>query len=158
MSYKSKNKIKVDRDSGPYLAIPWSVVDCPAYMNLSAHAKCLLIEVARQFIRDNNGRMLLSMRYLKTRGWNSASMLHKAKMELLKSGFIFETVIGHRPNKASWYALTFYGLDKLKGYDEGTHLCFERSAYKWKMPAPKKSTNPSSGQANSCISPQKGLS
>jgi hypothetical protein len=158
MSYKSKNKLVIDRDSGPYLAIPWSVVDCPSYMALSAYAKILLIEVARQFVRDNNGRMLLSMRYLKTRGWNSSSMLHKAKMELIKGGFIFETVIGHRPNKASWYALTFYGLNKIKGYDEGAYQCFERSAYKWKNPLPKKVITPHGGQITSPISPHAGLS
>jgi hypothetical protein len=135
---KSNGRISVDRDSGPFMQLPWSVVDCPAYMSLSSHAKALLIEAHRQFVRDNNGRLLFSLRYLKTRGWNSSSLIHKAKKELIEGGFIFETVKGHRPNKASWYAMTFFGLDKIKGYDEGAYQCFERSAYKWKKPLLKK--------------------
>ena len=44
------------RDSGGFIALPWSVLDCPAYARLSMHARALLLEVARQFVRDNNGR------------------------------------------------------------------------------------------------------
>lgn len=117
------------RDSGGFIALPWAVMDCPAYGRLSMHARALLLEVARQFVRDNNGRLLLSMAYMRTRGWNSASMLFKSKKELLDGGFIFETVRGHRPNKASWYAVTWLQLDKLKGFDPETERCFHRSAY-----------------------------
>jgi len=104
-------------------------MDCPAFGELSMHARALLLEVARQFVRNNNGRLLLSMAHMKKRGWKSASMLFKCKKELLDGGFIFETVKGHRPNKASWYALTWFQLDKLKGYDPETERCFQRSAY-----------------------------
>ena len=117
------------RDSGGFIALPWAVLDCPAYARLSMHARALLLEVARQYHRDDNGRMLLSRAYMKTRGWNSADMLTKAKRELIDCGFIFQTVMGHRPNKASWYAVTWRSLDKLTGYDAGAAQCFERSAY-----------------------------
>lgn len=143
---KGKSKFLVDRDSGGFMAIPWSVIDCASYQALSHHAKSLLFEVARQFIRDNNGRLLMSLRYMRTRGWNSSSMLHKAKKELIDGGFIFETVKGYRPNKASWYALTWMRLDKLNGYDEGASLCFERSAYRWKNPFSKKMLVPIAAQ------------
>ena len=56
------------RDAGGFVALPWTVLDCPAYAALSYPAKSLLIEVARQFVRDNNGRMLLSTAYLKRVG------------------------------------------------------------------------------------------
>lgn len=118
------------RDSGGFIALPWSVLDCPAYARLSMHARALLLEVARQYHRDDNGRMLLSRAYLKTRGWKSVDMLTKAKGELLDAGFIFQTVMGHRPNKASWYAVTWRALDKLPGFDPGAAECFERAAYK----------------------------
>ena len=117
------------RDSGGFIALPWSVLDCTAYGRLSHPAKALLFELARQFVRDNNGRMLLSRAYLATRGWKSADVIQRAKTELLQSGFIFQTVMGHRPNKASWFAVTWRALDKLPGYDAGSERCFERGAY-----------------------------
>lgn len=122
------------RDSGGFVALPWSVLDCPAYARLSMHARALLMEVARQYHRDDNGRMLLSRAYLQTRGWKSVDMLTKAKRGLLDAGFIFQTVMGHRPNKASWYAVTWRALDKLPGYDAGAAECFERGAYKKSAP------------------------
>lgn len=117
------------RDGGGFIALPWSVLDCPAYARLSMHARALLLEVARQYVRDNNGRLLLSRAYMETRGWKSADMLTKAKRELLGAGFIHQTVQGHRPNKASWYAVTWYALDRHRDYDAGSVETFERSAY-----------------------------
>lgn len=118
------------RDAGPFVALPWSVLDSPAFRRLSMHARALLLEVARQYVRDNNGRLLLSRAYMATRGWKSADMLNKAKQELLDGGFIHQTVQGHRPNKASWYALTWQTLDRLPGYDHGAVESFERGAYR----------------------------
>ena len=125
----SRPKGDSGRDSGGFVALPWSVMDCPAYGGLSMHARAMLLEVARQFVRDNNGRLLLSRAYMATRGWKSMDMLNKCKAELLDAGFIFQTVQGHRPNKASWYAVTWRALDKLPGYDAGAELCFKRGAY-----------------------------
>ena len=88
------------------------------------------MEVSRQFVRDNNGWLLLSRAYMAKRGWKSADILDKAKRELLEGGFILQTVQGHRPNKASWYALTWQTLDRLPGYDPGAIETFERSAYR----------------------------
>lgn len=107
------------RDSGGFIALPWSVVDSPAYACLSHPARSLLLEFARQFVRDNNGRLLASSAHLAKRGWKSADVITRAKRELLAAGFIFETVKGQRPNKASWYAVTWRALDRLPGYDAG---------------------------------------
>ena len=101
------------RDQGGFIALPWSVLDCPAYARLSHPARGLLLELARQFVRDNNGRLLASRAYLFERGWKSADTITNAKRELLAAGFIHETVMGHRPNKASWYAVTWRSLDKI---------------------------------------------
>lgn len=125
----SKIKGDLNRDGGSFVALPWSVLDCPAYSELSHPARSLLIEFARQFVRDNNGRLLASSSYLRKRGWNSPDVITRAKRELLKAGFIFETVMGHRPNKASWYAVTWRSLDNLKGYDIGAKEMFRRGAY-----------------------------
>jgi len=107
------------RDAGGFVAMPWSVLDCQAYRLLSHPARSLLAEFARQYVQDNNGRLLASGKYLSKRGWKSADVIQRAKRELVEGGFIYETVKGHRPNKASWYAITWQNLDKHSGYDAG---------------------------------------
>ena len=122
------------RDAGGFIALPWSVLDCPAYAALSHPARALLFELARQFVRDNNGRLLLSDAYLAKRGWNSPDVILRAKRKLIEAGFIHETVKGHRPNKASWYAVTWRALDKIPGYDPGAAETFVRGAYQKNAP------------------------
>jgi hypothetical protein len=119
----------VERDSGGFVALPWSVLDCAAYARLGHPARGLLLELARQYVRDNNGRLLLSYAYMSKRGWKSADVVTRAKRDLLAGGFIHETVKGHRPNRASWYAVTWHPIDRLLGYDPGGLESFERSAY-----------------------------
>ena len=144
------------RDAGGFVALPWSVLDCPAYACLSHPAKALLLEFARQYGRDNNGRLLASAAHLSKRGWNSTDVITRAKRELIEAGFVFETVKGHRPNRASWYAVTWRVLDKLAGYDTGAALCFERGAYQKSLPL-KKSLRPSHGVEGPVIAPSHGV-
>lgn len=126
---KSKRHGASSRDAGGFVPIPWMVLDSPAYLQLSHPAKSLLLEIARQFHGDDNGRMIVTLAYLKPRGWTSYDTIQRAKQELLDAGLIFETVKGHRPHKASWYALTWLSLDKLDGFDQGASAGFVRSAY-----------------------------
>lgn len=119
-----------NRDAGGFVALPWAVLDSPAYQGLSHPARSLLFELARQYVRDNNGRLLASRAYLASRGWKSADVIQRAKDELIAAGFVHETVKGHRPNKASWYAITWYALDRLPGYDPGAAETFVRGAYR----------------------------
>ena len=134
-----------NRDSGGFMAIPWKVIDSAAYQGLSHPAKALLFEIARQYVRDNNGRLLASRAYLKPRGWNSADTISRALRELVKAGLIHQTVQGHRPNKASWYAVTWRTLDRIEGYDPGAAQSFERSSYE------------KTSLKNACLSPSAGL-
>ncbi len=130
MSKPRKNRYGASsRDAGGFVPIPWRVLDSPAYQDLSHPAKALLIEIARQFHGNDNGRMIVTLAYLKPRGWSSNDTINRAKQELLEAGLIFETVKGHRPHRASWYALTWLSLDKLDGYDAGVAAGFVRSAY-----------------------------
>ena len=144
------------RDQGGFIALPWSVLDCPAYARLSHPAKALLFEVARQFVRDNNGRMLLSRAHMVKRGWKSADTVSKAKRELLMAGFIHETVVGHRPNKASWYAVTWRSLDKMPGFDPGAAETFKRGAYQQSAPLKNASLRPPAGTERALIVPPAG--
>ncbi|MBV5291296.1 MAG: hypothetical protein JZU58_03020 [Curvibacter lanceolatus] len=126
---KGGRRIDAGRDPGGFVALPWSVLDCAAYVALSHPAKALLLEFARQLVRDNNGRLLLSRPHLAARGWRSADVIHRAKVELQEAGFLFETVKGQRPNKTSWYAITWRALDRHPGYDVGAIELFHRGAY-----------------------------
>jgi hypothetical protein len=117
------------RDSGQFVAMPYVVLDSAAYLNLSHPAKALLMEIARQCNRDNNGRLLASRAYLAKRGWKSADTITRAVRELMDAKLIHQTVQGHRPNKASWYAVTWRILDRIPGYDAGAAACFERGSY-----------------------------
>ena len=146
------NKGNSGRDAGGFVALPWSVLDCPAYARLSHPARALLFELARQFVRDNNGRLLLSDAYLAKRGWNSPDVILRAKRKLIEAGFIHETVKGHRPNKASWYAVTWRTLDKIPGYDHGAAQTFVRGAYQKNAPL-----RPSPGVGRASIAPSPGV-
>ena len=171
---RNKGRGDSGRDSGGFIAIPWSVLDCAAYARLSHPARSLLLELARQLGHDNNGRLLASATYLSKRGWNSSDVITRAKRELLEAKFIHETVKGHRPNKASWYAATWRALEKLPGYDFGAEATFERSAYKlaeplkvkptrdelydrWNGAAKNASLTPSGGVATLSIAPPGGV-
>lgn len=114
------------RDPGGFVALPWSVLDSPAFLGLSHPAKALLLEVARQCHGDDNGRLLVSRSLLAARGWKSVDVITRAKQELLDAELIFETVKGQRPNKASWYSVTWRKLAKLKGYDHGVTATFRQ--------------------------------
>ena len=140
------------RDAGGFVALPWSVLDCPAYARLSHPARALLFELARQIVRDNNGRLLASAAYLAKRGWKSADVITRAKRDLIEAGFIHETVRGHRPNKASWYAVTWRALDKIPGYDPGAAATFVRGAYQKNAPL-----RPSPGVERAPIAPSPGV-
>lgn len=115
------------------------------------------MEFARQFVRDNNGRLLASSAYLEKRGWKSVDVITRAKRELLEAGFIFETVKGQRPNKASWYAVTWRALDNCTGYDPSTKGAFERGAYLKNTPLKIKALTPPDGVRSDQIAPPHGV-
>jgi len=144
------------RDLGRFIALPHSVINSVAYLNLSMHARALLIEIAKQFNSHNNGKLLVTKAVMKKRGWNSSSMLAKAKKELIDNNFIFETFKGHRPNKASWYAITWQRLDLIKGFDEGATLLFKQGAYNTEPLIKNKMLSPSKGPKDALIGPPQG--
>ena len=145
------------RDGGGFVALPWAVLDSHAYARLSHPARALLMELARQFVRDNNGRLLASSAYLTKRGWKSVDVITRAKRELIAAGFIHETVKGHRPNRASWYAVTWRTLDRLPGYDAGAMETFERGLYRKSAPITGERLRPSGGVGKARIAPSGGL-
>jgi hypothetical protein len=129
MANKRNAKKDTGRMDGRFMAIPHVVTDSAAYIALSHPARGLLFEFARQFSLSNNGRLLSSIAYLKPRGWNSADVITRARNELIEAGFIHQTVMGHRPNKASWFAITWQRLDRHPGFDTGAFETFRKGAF-----------------------------
>lgn len=142
---------KVDRDGGQYIALPWVVMDSPAYLGLSHPARALLLELARQYKGNNNGRLVLCEKYLAPRGWKSADVINRAKRLLLDSGLIQETRKGQRPNKAAWFALTWQGMDWTPEMDIPRNG-FERRAYLQNPKGP-----PADGVESKRIGPPDGV-
>lgn len=129
---KARNKLRAGagRDSGGFVALPWAVLDSKAYKRLNYAAKAMLLEIARQFVKDNNGRLLASMAYLRGRGWTSNETITRALRELIDAKLIHQTAQGLRPSRASWFAVTWQALDKHPGYDHGAAESFRRGAYR----------------------------
>ena len=126
----AKTKRDSGRIEGRFVALPFTVLESPAYLALSHTARSLLLELALQFNGNNNGRLLASLACLSKRGWKSPDVISRAKHALIEAGFIYQTVQGHRPNKASWYALTWHTLDRLPGFDPGAVELFRRGAFR----------------------------
>ena len=151
---ESRNRASIKRVEGRFLAIPHDVLDSYAYLSLPHTAKSLLLELGRQYMSHNNGMLVLSFKYLKKRGWNSADVIARAKRELLAKGLIYETVMGHRPNKASRYAVTWATLDPSPFYDFGVEKGFVKGAYR---NFKNEKLIPSGSKQQGCIAPSIGL-
>ncbi len=108
----------------PYAAIHHRVIDSPAYADLSFSAQALLILIARQLNRDNNGHLQATFSWCKDRGFRSEHTLQKALADLIAHGFIYRTR-SHGANKA-WakYAVTWLPIQKREGlYLDGYTDC-----------------------------------
>ena len=154
----------------PFVAVFKSVLYSPAFVALSKTERALLIEFMAQYTGKNNGRLLCSVKKLKSRGFTSSDTLYRAKKVLLAAGFIFETVKGHRPNWASWYALTWRPLDPDDRYDPDVIDTFRETGYRAYMKASadaiiitrellrqKKNANPTEGQEEIDTAPSSGF-
>jgi hypothetical protein len=100
-----------NRDGTGFVALPHVVQDSSAYKSLSFSARALLLDIARQYTGSNNGKLVTCAKALADRGWNSNATVTKAQRELMEYGFLCLTRQGFKPNKASWYALTWLSLD-----------------------------------------------
>ena len=111
-------KRKRDGHGSAILIIPHVVLNCEAFITLSGRAVALLVDIAMQYNTYNNGAFLASWNYMsRKRGWTSSDQLSKAKAELIEKGFLVQTVQGMMPNKASWYGVTWWPLDSIKGLE-----------------------------------------
>ena len=99
----------------PYAAIEHRVIDSPAYAALSFSSQALLVILARQLTKDNNGHLQASFKYCQERGFGSEHTLKNAIKQLIAHGFIYRTR-SHGANKA-WakYAVTWRSINRNEG-------------------------------------------
>lgn len=131
----SKKKRYSSRDGICFVILPHVVLDSIAFIRLSGPAVRLLLDIARQLNGKNNGRLVACSKYMAPRGWKSNDTLLRARRELESSGLIMETRKGARPNRATWYAITWDSLDWVPEMDIKREQ-FQRSAYAKHTPLP----------------------
>lgn len=124
----AKQKKPVESVSGGYSALPWAVMDSPAYTGASIAAKALLCALIRQHNGANNGRLHLSHKWLAPRGWPSKSTVEKARAELIERGLIVQTKQGGLFIGPTWFAVTWLPISNHVGLDIGAHQ-YHKGAY-----------------------------
>jgi len=107
---KSKNRL----NKGRFLGIPHNVWLHCDFIGLSPVALKLLIDILGQYNGSNNGDLVITRSFLKTRGWNSVSQIYKARDELVEKGLVVLARQGGR-NRCSLYAITWKNIDECKG-------------------------------------------
>lgn len=130
----------------PYAAIEHRVIDSPAYAALTFSARSLLVQIARQLTKDNNGHLQATFSYMRRFGFDSEHTLSRAIKELIANGMIYRTRSGGYQQGAAQYAVTWLSITRKDGlYLQGFKPCAWRE---W-VPAEKKSP-PSKVQDTPC--------
>ena len=114
---KAFKQSKQKRDGERHIALPHVVIDSPSYRALGYAARALLIDIARQYTGTNNGKLVACDKALKPMGWNSNQTIARGLRELQDAKLLIQTRMGMRPNRAAWFALGYYALDKVDGLD-----------------------------------------
>ena len=121
----------------PYAAIEHRVIDSPAFADMRPTAQVLLLLIARQITKTNNGHLQASFKYMRRFGIGSEHTLRCAIAELIAHGFIYRAR-SHGANKA-WakYAVTWLPIKQREGlFLDGFKPC----AWHGWLPSEKKSS------------------
>jgi len=102
----------------------------------------LLIDVYCQYRGKNNGDLTAAWSVMKKYGWTSKSQLRKALVELEARGWLVKTRQGSI-NKASLYAVTFWGIDYCGGKLDPGITPNPRAIHLWKLPGYEVTRTPS---------------
>lgn len=128
-----------------YAAIEHRVIDSPAYADLTFSARALLMLLARQLTKDNNGHLQATYKYMRRYGFNSPHTLSRAIAELIAHGMIYRARSGGYQQGAALYAVTWLTIRNSDGlFLNGFKPCAWRD---W-VPAEKKSRPPKMQQTH----------
>lgn len=122
----------------PYAAIEHRVIDSPAYAALTFSARALLVQIARQLTKTNNGHLQATYSYMQRFGF-SVNTLSRATHELITHGFIYKTKSGGFHQGAAQFAITWLTVSNTNGiFMQGFKACAWRD---W-QPEQKKTRPP----------------
>jgi len=99
----------------PYSAIEHRITDSAAFEDLKPQSVRLLLIIARQLTKENNGHLQATWKYARERGMGSENTLRSSISDLIAHGFLFRTR-SRGPNK-QWarYAVTWKSITKKEG-------------------------------------------
>ena len=108
----------------PYAAIEHRVIDSPAYANLSFSARSLLVLIARQLSKDNNGHLQATYSYMRRFGFDSEHTISRCIKELIAHGMIYRARSGGYQQGAAQYAVTWLPIKNRQGiFLDGFKAC-----------------------------------
>ena len=99
----------------PYAAIEHRVIDSPAYASLSFSARSLLVLIARQLSKDNNGHLQATYSYMRRFGFDSEHTISRCIKELIAHGLIYRARSGGYQQGAAQYAVTWLPIKNRQG-------------------------------------------
>ena len=100
---------------------------------LSIRAKALILDLTMQYTGRNNGDLIITWKYMKSRNWRSRGTLDSAKQELLDKGMIELTRQGGL-GFASLYAVTWWPINECKGKLDVRETTTPRNWWKFGRP------------------------
>jgi hypothetical protein len=104
---RAAKRAAADRDPGQFLALPYSVLSSPGWMQVSNAAKVMLLAILQT---APNGALVACRSALVSRGYVGGGSHVRHLNELLDAGLLVCTRQGSRPSKASWFGATWLGL------------------------------------------------
>ena len=107
------------KNEGRFAGIPLKVMDHPDYVGLGFSSRALLLEIARQYNRANNGKLCATFSQMERRGWKSEQTLSKCLKELLAANLITCTkrgTYGNGKREPNFYAINWQPIDDIPGF------------------------------------------
>ncbi|MHB1656522.1 MAG: hypothetical protein ACYC3O_03270 [Burkholderiales bacterium] len=106
--------MKAQSTKHPYAAIEHRVIDSDAFADLTFAARALLLQMARQLTKSNNGHLQATHKYLKRFGF-SENTITRCIAELITHGFIYRSRSGGFHQGAAKYAVTWLSITNKEG-------------------------------------------
>lgn len=99
----------------PYAAIEHRVIDSPAFADLKPTAQALIIFIARQLNKDNNGHLQATFSWCRRFGIGSEHTLKDSVAQLISHGFLYRTRSHGAGGAWAKYALTCLPITNREG-------------------------------------------
>lgn len=124
-------------DKHPFVALEHRVIDSEAFADLKHSSVRILLAIARQLTKDNNGHLQATFSWCNRFGVGSDNTLTDAVADLIAHGFIYRTKSHGANGVWATYAVTWLPIKK----SEGLFLAgFKMFAWRDWLPSEKKTS------------------